>query len=64
MTINPGKAKKTKANAKRAVPRDLKPTGADATKGGSLPVNRVSGPMPIPRRLVSDCRCRAPCGRA
>jgi hypothetical protein len=35
MRTNPSKPKETKAKAKKAGVRDLKPTKADATKGGA-----------------------------
>jgi hypothetical protein len=41
MTTNRGKAKATKAKAKKAGARDLKPSGADATKGGSTSTSRL-----------------------
>jgi hypothetical protein len=41
MRTNRGKGKKTKAKTKKAVARDLKPTGADATKGGSTSASRL-----------------------
>jgi hypothetical protein len=41
MRTNRGKAKATKAKAKKTVARDLKPTGADATKGGSPSASRL-----------------------
>ena len=41
MRTNRGKAKATKAKAKKGVARDLKPTGADATKGGATSASRL-----------------------
>ena len=41
MRTNRGKAKGIKAKTKKAVARDLKPTGADATKGGSTSASRL-----------------------
>jgi hypothetical protein len=41
MRTNRGKAKENKVKAKKAVARDLKPTGADAIKGGSASASRL-----------------------
>ena len=41
MRTSPSNAKGTKAKAKKAAARDLKPSGADATKGGSTSTSRL-----------------------